>query len=542
MELLGPNITNTDLYNFNRMYGVTSRWDSLRASWMLSNMGTADAYLDNMSENEAITEDILMSPEVLNRKYPNLQIPFSKPTGLKLANLIAQRQNKQRTLQSIINSGPTDTTQTVLNFATNIAAHATDKWEFAAGVAGSLAVGLLTGGVGAGAGLGGLAARAGISFGGALLGNALIEPWLMYGAHNNQEEYTVQDAATSVIGGALLGTVIDVGGRAGLDLIGHLKKGSFPDNFKKAVAQAESNMIVDVETKTRYIIPPELPTKYFNVEMNYSHANLSLGRNGNLAKGFKLYAPSNLKASNKISIGSHTLGDGLFEGRFHVVDNPRAAAFNILESKSNGHLFEVTADGVKLFDMQYQVKSHGKLGKKIQDLIEAKIGEKFDPAEVKVQELFEKLSIKDKLEVEDKVEALLKAEGYDGLNYKSFVEDTPSNRVVLFNKKKLKEVGQVYVDKGQFMMDEAEIKRIQENITQPISEQYYEVTSRPEFESRSPELKQDTPDIDPERIINDIDQRYDFPENSEAAKDIKTMKQNIKDADNIMRDAVTCVE
>lgn len=79
-------------------------------------------------ENDASNIDV----ETLNKKYPNLEEPFTEPTNAYVAAEVARRQQEKVDLQDKINAGPQGGLYGVGRFGMGLLAHAADPLELAA--------------------------------------------------------------------------------------------------------------------------------------------------------------------------------------------------------------------------------------------------------------------------------------------------------------------------------------------------------------------------------------------------------------------------
>jgi len=228
----------------------SSTLQSAEAAYKLSKMGTATALLDFQDNSGKQDSTEMVDPVRLNQLYPGLEKPFTRATPIGVANAIAERTRERQAFQRIIQEGPNNAFQTMLNFSAQMAPHAIDKWEFSAGVAGSAVFAMAMGPMAITAGLGTLAARA---FIGNVAGNLLVEPLMVYGMHEAQEQYTAEDSFTSVVGGALLGTTLHVGGVGGKAVYKNFKSadGSFGKRLQTAISQMVTGKRVNVDVETK---------------------------------------------------------------------------------------------------------------------------------------------------------------------------------------------------------------------------------------------------------------------------------------------------
>lgn len=529
-------VSDRDIRDFHEIQGTTSRWEAMSASYDLSHMGTAQEYLKNQEENRNIKDDRLVEPEELNRLFPDMEVPFAQATGIKLANLIAERQHKQNVLRALIASSPQDTRQAILNIASGMAAHATDGIEFAGGLLGASAMTLALPEV-AGAGLLAFAARAGISLAGGIAGNVAVEPLLMKFAQQNQENYTAWDAARNTIEGALLGTAVHIGGGAALDIANAIRTRKFGSNFKTAVALAEAGKKIDIPEYR----PPKLPDEFFG--MNTKNPNLKTGSVDGV-----YYASSSYDHISNANNPRVTLGDGILSGHFMATPNPEWAVDKIhLTETGRGSVyrFEIAGEKPKLLDLDTEFW-------KMPHLMEP-LG--VTDMNKTLMEFLRELPLKDRIAQEDKlVSMLLSGEGenkYDGafFDYTKGSSNIRGKEIVFFDKtldknptydrnanfgKPLK----YNVTPKEFKPDIDSVREIQERITSPISDQFHDPESRPAFNKRNSNLEED---IEPEKIISEVESKFKFPEESKEAKYIKELKNNVNLVDEVLKAGTSCL-
>lgn len=208
---------NEDQFNRQDFIEPTTRFgEGVSAAF---NLASFDTFVIDMAKNDSLEElksrgGTLIPRDELNKKYPDLSIPFTEDMNDSAAFFIADLQREKAKLSRIINNGPDSAFYNLATFGAQLLPHAMDPIEFGAGIVG----GYVLGGTAA---LAGVSEMAGITLGGGavkgasvaqrfmiaaadgIVGNALVEPYIANTAETFQEDYTISDSFMSVVGGAI---------------------------------------------------------------------------------------------------------------------------------------------------------------------------------------------------------------------------------------------------------------------------------------------------------------------------------------------------
>ena len=246
-------LTEPDLINAkaaqDKFVPSRSYVDMTKDSFELANDSTAVQSLAKYVAKNELEErgGQQIDPITLNQMYPNMEVPFGKPTSLLVAQHLSDRNYERQILQARVAAGPSGYLGMATSFISGMGAHATDPIEFALGFGVGQGVNMLAKSFKATAPLAametGTFGRFAVSSVENAVGEAAIEPFIAFASKDNQESYTAMDAAQSVIGGAIGGSLVEMG-------LGRM--GRFYRNYKqKGVNVAMSKTMDDVSMGNR---------------------------------------------------------------------------------------------------------------------------------------------------------------------------------------------------------------------------------------------------------------------------------------------------
>jgi hypothetical protein len=330
---------------------------AFEAAYELASM---DTFVGGLARNNALDEmdgpaSKKLSPDDLNSKYKNVAVPFNKPMSEVAAFHLDEEGKKRNNLQRIISEGPKGNfyNQTV-NLGASLVAHALDPVEFGSGALLGLGI------KGAGALINGSKAAASSSFiaktgqvlskdgflidaAEGIVGNAALEPFMYDQQSRAQQDYGLDDAFYSVVGGGLAMPALKKAFKSVLGL---------PDS---TVGIAVKNSIGQAQEGFRPT--PEIHAKAYN---DIAFKNPVEGAPiGSVRAEYKFSPMDSALHQEKTfymagaSINeSKTIGEFLGEGSY-LTDNP-SFANNIAAhpmDDSFGDVFEVRLNDTKLFDI-----------------------------------------------------------------------------------------------------------------------------------------------------------------------------------------------
>ena len=508
MPLLGPDITTQEERNLKSAGIPSTRLESIYSSAKISSMGTPVEYLKNMWEDYDDPGEDMVSPEILNQQYPNLDIPFSEPVSSSLAKLLAERRMEKARYGQMIQSGPQDGLQTVMNFVASMVPHAVDPINIAASMAGGWAAY-------ASLPLKSFVGKVAVSFAGGVAGNLPVEPLMMYGTAQEQEDYTANMFLMNVFGGALIGSGLHLVGSAAKGLRLLSAKGELPPKIQEAVARVALGKKVDIETKP-ITTSPLTNLRNFEVQKNlkagdtrYFAANRTI-----TAQKFKprttipfdFFGKNTVFSSNAESQLTNLFSNPAGKGSLYYVDMPaKSKIFNM----NNMEMPKALLDGLEGL-------------KKGEDL----------PA------LIKRTPLKDLPELEEKIVDILTKEGYEGLNFK----DGDNASLVVFDEAVVsKEAKQLGVDSDSYKNKAAEqvkYKGTIDKLDSPTSDRYYS--------DRVEKVIADTPaeivvEVDVKKMVDGLEKRYNYGKETVEVKKIQSLKEDIDLKKKMISAAKDCV-
>lgn len=527
--LLGADVSQSARKDYDKISGGLTRWETMKASYKLSDMGTANYLLQEKDEDD-FKNDTLVSADELNKMYPNLQVPFQGAVGAKLADSINNRSERRRLLTGLIGTGDRDVTQTLLNFVAAVPAHGLDRYEYAASILGTAALAVAFPGAAAMSILG----RAAMSFTGAAIGNAIIEPYLAYKTQQSQEIYSASDAAMSVFGSAMVGTAIHMGGIGGRSLYSKLKRGRLGKSFQDAVAQAELGKKIVEAPELRYELSPskmgELKSPPIPRTMDIPKFK-GLGNTASFEK--KFYSRSNFQAEADIT--RNVSKDGIFSNSIILNDDYRMSVNEMGGKAGSIYGVKLSADS-KILPIETKLNSleAGEFKVKFKDALEEKLGIKADE-NMSPKEIFDNATIKNKPQIESIIKEVSEETGFDGVTYKN----KGAEEVALFKGDKALSESQTFIETKDFITNKDEIDAFKAEMERPESDQFYNAQEAESFKQRTPEMDEKIETH--EEVLKKVDDEFKFAEDSVEAKDIQTMKSNIELMDDIFKNAEICL-
>tara|TARA_R100001086_G_scaffold240680_1_gene167023 strand:- start:1985 stop:3658 length:1674 start_codon:yes stop_codon:yes gene_type:complete len=421
-------------HGFNDAFPSSS--DVLDAAYDLSKIDTTLNSIDRMIELDKIEaqESEVVDPVELNKEFPGLPTPFTKPTKRAVAEEIYKRHKERVELGGVLSRAQDDPFLSTGTFAASLIPHAIDPINLAA----DLTVGGALLGIGRGV-MGArsvMTARRAFMQGAAegVLGNLATEPFTFAANQMELQDYSVAQAMVNVAAGGVFFPAVRFGLNQGSALVKRFGSNHVEAVGQSALSQASAGRRVDVNPLIRDFHIEAGGSPRWAPEYRYSPTNITVGR--------KFYAGTNhsfpnLK-ENTVLIDTD-LGDGIY-----LSDSPGVAngiSARKLGSKT-GKVLEVDLSEARLIDLDAPITPSVKAA--LEPLVREVLGQKrFDSLETRPgRELFDEVrdaveSGKATDELVAKANKALEEAGYDGYRYETGQQGgDKSNGVMLFNDSK----------------------------------------------------------------------------------------------------------
>lgn len=418
---------------------------------------TSRKYRDNIYDELESKDPIgITQPAELNEKFQDVEMPFTKPTSYLLANEINEEAKEKKRLMNIIsNNGKSDSFG--ISLLGGLAAHATDPVE--AGV--DILIGLSTAGLGTVAKYGAKAGKIGLksakmlnrtnelikankltaSMVEGVAANAALEPYFFKSSVRSQEDYTVNDALISVVGGGMVFPAAAFGLAKGGRIIsdnapwmGQAIKGA----MGQMAAGKKINLDAIIELRNNHLKGiSDVPAD--SIRSGYKFTKLE-----DVDINQKKFYVSTTQSKKKIQYSDHhPIGDYMGDEGVHITDNPNIAnqyANDPLQDAVGG-IHEVNLNEANLFNINQAIETpEGTNIKSILKEIDPELAEAFGDARtikegldnLKTQAEFNKL---DTNQVLKQVHNSIKEQGYNGTIHS---EDGIANHAYIYDEQSLK--------------------------------------------------------------------------------------------------------
>lgn len=427
-----------------------------------------------------------LSPEELNQKFPDMEVPFDAPTSLTVATYKAERQKERRHLQYLANKGA----GTIGSFVGNVIGSLADPVNFGLNYALGLGTQSLLARAGGARGFtqirnAALARSATESVPTALaregaegfIGSVATEPLSYVAGKKESLDYTVGDAATNI----LVGTFAFPIGMAGVKSLVKLPRavknmintdiGSVEKALNLARVQLENDKRINVDA-----IIKQHEGEVANVVSTKPDLDTSKPING------EFYAVATKGTDNlEDTINFSDLGD-----HYYVTDSkPVSNAYAAREfSDVEGSIIPVNASDLRVVDIDLPFDENTR-----------KAFEGINTSGFETPR--QALDAIDDPEVKAKVAESFKAQGYDGYKFdggKEFENGKSHNAIALFENTKIKQGDQVLRgDKSQ------KIKSVSDRDVEALKE---ELTTEKGDIDYDPEIKKQVDLLESEPVQN----------------------------------------
>jgi hypothetical protein len=556
---LSPTPEDLDYYN-NRMVDQfhSSAGDTIAATAKLALTSGPTAAISDMVGRKVLQDDSQpkLSVQELNKKYPNLEVPFNEPTQDSIAASIAQKQDYKQQLASVIAKGPSGAVYGISNFGASLVASAIDPVNLLGAMAGGAVLSAVarTGTLGAGMALragsqgaeaaalaaknASLITRAAEGMAGAAAGVAIPEAISGVNAVQSQEDYGVGTYVKSVAANA---AIFGIGGHVVLpESIKFLKRtlGGKPD----AVAQASA--IVQAATDRRVDTTPILKQVLNETDGHGAGESPSLNPmvppkdyaplDASKPVSAKLYAATETTRGEPVVL-EHELGKGIQLTDDPVVANGHAARGF---AETEGRVIEHELKDAKLLDLEKPLP--------------ADISPTLDEAQANLpaRQVIDALPEQDRVNIEQ----TLKEQGYDGYRHEGGdylgAGNKPHNVVTLFDAENPKlERTQEYQPSAEATRQPTQADAAQagekshafENdvLHDPIEQKAFEDAMKQPIEN--PELAKAQADTEEylQEVEKQIEQGHFGPQSKNIMKSIRSIGG--EEEDQAFKSYVTCV-
>lgn len=538
------------------------------AGWELGKM---DSAIINIARNQSLDEmeqsGKVIPPEQANELYKHIEVPFNKPVNEKVAFFLNEEAQRKKQLQSIIQSGPTGSG--IVNFASSIAAHATDPIEFGASAlagwafrgVGALAEGIVAAESAAGAGastLSNLASRvATVSRAGGvageigrdMVGNAALEPWMMSSAERAQVDYGIQDSLTNIVAGSLLVPAARFGAKAigkGLakinpyamdavvkSTIGNLEEGKIPS--PDSIAKLQEDLLYKKPNTTGVELPgPKYEfTAKSPVDIKTSELFSVTSNAGMLNKGSKAMVED--------------FGDGLyFTDNKSIAENFANNAFD--DAPSSIHSLDISKANIISSDAPIDLEIKASILRSIEDKEVAKIlenSETLKQAMGSIKENIDNGSMSD-IHIKELYSGMAK-NNIDGFSGAHTGVDNPHNYGYIFpeSQGKLKELSSYKTDKRKApQIDGLKLDEIRKRTQSPESNMYFDPEAHAEMNTIKPikDSALDTFSKELETRTKELESlSKSDPSLTPKVEAIKNYMKKAKEYGNVISEYATCV-
>lgn len=565
-------IQNPTLHNIARYNAITpqaTRFESMQANWDLTIPQTlTGGFLDRMSAPDRDVGDML-SAEEANNLFPSIEKPFTRPVSRGFAEHVNLRQQHKQSMEFIAGSAPRGALQFMLDLGASMGATMTDPAEFALSYVATAGIGAALRGASAANRIRQISERtkllqiAAMNVGGA----AVVEPFIAANANYFQEEYTVQQAFTSIAASAILGTAVEYGlGRA-------LNPKRIQEDFMKAQAAAEMGKRPDVATRdvvptmtVKQNIDPDQLRIGFDGDSNIRSGTDQPFTQGPNPKGYTLndfpyeFRPISSPSISKsrfftvtrenrgpIRENSTPLMSILMDGGLQFSDNPRVAASfadtGTIQAKGVGSLREVNINSDKIFDADIPYAQQAPV---IKRLMEA-LGRTTD--EITLTEALKDISLRDSTKMQDYIMRIMRESDIEGFHFKDNVDGQDFNSVFLRDNKKVNEMKSYELRQEADPGYTSKAQKYQEDMASDRSNYYYSDDTARAFDTADSKMKaEEAPSPREEVEVTEVQANYDTLKvredvgikTKEAMKEVEQLEAELENMDSILKSAFFC--
>lgn len=575
----------------------TSYWDSLKAAATegFSNMPTIGISRSNQLDDlEKAAPGPKVSPNELNRKYPEMDTPFTESTNWLVADEMARRARDRHELASIIDRGPQGGLYGVGRFAAGFAGGALDPLNLGA----ALATGFAAEAVGLTEGLASasMGRYAATRFGEGVVGSAVPEALSAHAAVKEGQNYGVGDYVSNVLmsgaGYAGISTGLKFGAPKIAEFFGRTPK---VDEAAKssATAQLATDRQVDVQPLAKDMTKEangsaQIPADRVSSVRDY-HYDPIMESDQVRDRAFYHGAGDSMGNFKEVPKGpiEENFGHGVYLTDNPVVANAHAAS---TFADANGKIFKVGVDkaDLNLINLDKNVQ-HGP----VRDIIEGyldeqknrKPGELTDGGEKAVvargktpaapnpfeggATAKEALSrVQDMIregrlpaDALDEIASRLKSAGFDGYVHEGgeFMGESnaPHNIMQLFDPEKTGDAGGIAQETGQFQPDREMVKPpsaisyedLAREKASPENHIDHDPQAAQELEemTKRPPKVIDLPDLEEHEneALKELQRLHEagqlHPEEAKAMERLQEMEKEAQDEQKIIKEGSACL-
>jgi hypothetical protein len=529
-----------------------------------SELSQMDTFVSNWARNTALDDleargGTKLSPQELNEKYKNVETPFTTPMSELSAYHLNEEGLKRKNLKEAINNSPSsDFYKGAVNFKESFIAHALDPVEFGAGALSGWAfrgAGFLMSKAAAPtvAKVGEVLSRQGFVYDAAegIVGNAVLEPYMMNSAERAQTDYTLTDAITNTVAGGIAFPVLKFAGAKSIDLVKKLPSSSVNLAIKNGLGQIFSGKKPDVslitETFDELAYKSNPDVKMGPVRTNYEY----IPKTADELRVQPMFIAS--KQAGTLDGGSKPVGDLRFgEDGLYITDNPKAAnniAAHPLDTDGPpGDVFSANINDVNLLDLDLA-------GREVLDVLDL-------PDDIKAM-------IKDADTVHDAYEIIagnvtegmdpqamkafteaIRGEGFDGFKYSDDVQG--HNSAYVFEEAKQKVISDGYHESDPTSIkeiDKVKATEVSEKINSEENDFYFDKQLKQEADDFESSPDQDVLKLAQEtyeekiKVLDDLEKQGVITDKGDLGL-IKKLKESKIKSDKqlqILEDFKTCL-
>lgn len=407
-----------------------------------------------MKINDAEEEGLFLgqkplSPQRLNRMFPEVIDPFKRPMTLNAAKVVVERQKEKRKLA--IARQNSSTFAGIVGFGLSIPVHAFDPIDLGAGIV----TGGILGVAMKGTRLAKIFGFAGKSFSKltagqqfrssaitGTIGNIIVEPIAARAAQLENENYGLaQVVANSAMGGFGFAGARFLGGKA-FGAVGKLSNNVKAKLMKSSIGQVAEGKSPNMEPLIREAATPDA---IYPPGRSYDYQKID----GTAMKGRRFYIAAN--RSDPEFKSARRIGDDLGDG-VYLTDDP----FKVNEVAVGKHgdvstrIIEAELDDLNIIDLDNRLDLNNTRDISIRDSIRDVVGEKYgrlldtETPRVVYDKIFDDVALGrlEKVVLRD-LDSKLEKVGFDGTLHDGMSnvrasESTRSNYLRLFNSSKIK--------------------------------------------------------------------------------------------------------
>ena len=537
----------------------TTRWESMKASYGVASMSTLRGLFWNTGRPDK-RGDEMISANLLNDYYPQLEKPFEGPVSREYAEYIIERDMERKRLQAVMQSGPGGASQWILNTGAAFGASMVDPFEVGAAMLGGgfLRMGVqayragriasLLSGTGANLSRAQQVQRAAMYN---LAGSAAVEPLLFVGAKQMHEERTIGDALVSTLASTIMGTALEMSFRVGGDVMRDFSNGNFGTKMKTKMGLAVQGRDVNLDVPPRAIDTQTVPLRRTGTPTDQPMINaadletgvVNRGSAGPVAAGSFYGLTTSLQSPNARSreLGFSS-GTNFMANATHIHSDP-ALSLSGLSADRKVSLLQglerVDISEARLLDADVPMAQQAPIVRAIMKEMGAKKGQSF-------RQVLDEIPMKDQNRWEKRIEEQFREAGFDGFVSRTESPNGVGESVTIFNSDKIRSQETFDVPsppEGLLQLDEKQMRYI---LDDPESQTFYDkqgqeimgtMPNKPRPETQRPLNEVGVDDA----TIQQFSARDDLaPEVRKSLEEYNQMKELNENSDTLIKSAIHC--